>query len=147
QILHGFLASYYSIGDKCLYDKEDAIILDIQPNPSYSGKTPLEPSTSLNYWGHYASSDSDQFHSQMGAIGESGEDDVDALLSQVSAASFEGDEDERTRAASHRITLKLLDSDREVTISSAGDMKKLDLGYAITVHKSQGSEWSKVFLC
>lgn len=147
QILHGFLASYYSIGDKCLYDKEDAIILDIQPNPSYSGKTPLEPSTSLNYWGHYTSSDSDQFHSQMGAIGAEGEDDVDALLSQVAAASFEGDEDERTRAASHRITLKLLDSDREVTISSAGDMKKLDLGYAITVHKSQGSEWSKVFLC
>lgn len=149
QILHGFLASYYSIGDKCLYDKEDAIILDIYPNPGYAGKTPLVEATNLSYWGHYISSDDPNaidpsFHHSTEIDGE---EDVDALLEMVHSAGYEGDDEERTRAASHKIKLKLLDTDREVTISSAGDMKKLDLGYAITVHKSQGSEWEKVFLC
>lgn len=143
QILHGFLASHYSVGDKCLYDKEDAIILDIQPNAGYSGKPPVPHSVHLNYWGQLRSSADSEYHTQSSAD-ES--DDIDALLSQVTSADYEND-DERTRAASHRVQLHLLDSDRTVWISSAGDMKKLDLGYAITVHKSQGSEWSKVFLC
>lgn len=144
QILHGFLASYYSIGDKCLYDKEDAIILDIQPNAGYSGRSPIPHSTNLNYWGHIRSSaDSDHLISE---ASENAAEDIDALLGQVASAEYEN-EDERTRAASHRIQLQLLDSDRTIWISSAGDMKKLDLGYAITVHKSQGSEWGRVFLC
>lgn len=150
QILHGFLASYYSEGDKCLYDKEDAIILEIYPNPGYSGKTPLTEATNLSYWGHYISSSDPNgidpsFHPAHSADDE--EEDVDALLEMVHSAGYEGDDEERTRAASHKIRLKLLDTDREITISSAGEMKKLDLGYAITVHKSQGSEWEKIFLC
>lgn len=40
----------------------------------------------------------------------------------------------------------MLDSDQEVKVESAGDLNSLLLGYAITVHKSQGSEWRKVFI-
>jgi len=41
----------------------------------------------------------------------------------------------------------MLDTEREVTIDSAGDVNSLLLGYALTVHKSQGSEFRKVFVC
>ena len=33
EIIHGFKKSYYSVGDKCLYEREDAIIQSIEPNP------------------------------------------------------------------------------------------------------------------
>ena len=56
-------------------------------------------------------------------------------------------DDSTVRAASHIITLYLVDSERTVQIKSAGEIDALILGYAITIHKAQGSEWSKVFLC
>ena len=66
----------------------------------------------------------------------------------MAAISLPSSEDEPTvRAASHTITLQLLDSDRTITIRSAGEIDALILGYAITIHKSQGSEWDKVYLC
>ena len=40
-----------------------------------------------------------------------------------------------------------MDSERTVHIRSAGELDALLLGYAITIHKAQGSEWDKVFLC
>ena len=72
------------------------------------------------------------------------EDEEDFILSQVAAS--ESDED-RVNKASHRIKLKMLDTEREVTIDTAGDVNALLLGYALTAHKSQGSEWKKVFFC
>ena len=137
EIIHGFKKSYYSVGDKCLYEREDAIIQSIEPNPQYTGITPQIASTSLNYWGHHSG---DQ-HSN-----ESSDDvDIDQIMAAISLPSSE---DEPTvRAASHTITLQLLDSDRTITIRSAGEIDALILGYAITVHKSQGSEWDKVYLC
>ena len=137
EIIHGFKKSYYSVGDKCLYEREDAIIQSIEPNPQYTGVTPQPASTSLNYWGHHSG---DQ-HSN-----ESSDDvDIDQIMAAISLPSSE---DEPTvRAASHTITLQLLDSDRTITIRSAGEIDALILGYAITVHKSQGSEWDKVYLC
>lgn len=137
EIIHGFKKSYYSIGDKCLYEREDAIIQSIEPNPQYTGVTPQIASTSLNYWGHH----SGDHHSN-----ESSDDvDIDQIMAAISLPSSE---DEPTvRAASHTITLQLLDSDRTITIRSAGEIDALILGYAITIHKSQGSEWDKVYLC
>lgn len=131
EIIHGWKRSYYSIGDKCLYDREDAIILDIYPNPQYSGMSPQPASTSIDYWGHGAANHAD---------------DIDSFLAQVQIGQ-EDSEDKKTRAASHIIKLVLLDSDTEILIKSAGEIDSLNLGYAITVHKSQGSEWNKVFLC
>jgi exodeoxyribonuclease V alpha subunit len=37
-------------------------------------------------------------------------------------------------------------SEEEVSISTASEVNSLLLGYVLTVHKSQGSEWRKVFL-
>lgn len=133
EIIHGWKKSYYSVGDKCLYEREDAIIQDIQPNPQYTGVSPREASLTLNYWGHDPGSQKAQV------------DDIDAFLVNI---SMPGSQDESTvRAASHIITLYLVDSERTVQIKSAGEIDALILGYAITIHKAQGSEWSKVFLC
>lgn len=131
EIIHGWKRSYYSVGDKCLYEKEDAIIKSIEENPQYVGMKPREASLDMNYWGNGGN--------------EASGDDIDAFLSSV--ATGEEDGDKKMRAASHIITLELLDSERTVRLRSAGEIDALDLGYAITIHKSQGSEWNKVYLC
>lgn len=132
EIIHGWKKSYYSIGDKCLFEREDAIIKKIYPNPQYTGVMPREESHDMDYWGRGGSSH--------------GADDIDSFLEHVSAGSIE-DGEKKMRAASHCIELFLLDSEQQVTIKSAGEIDALILGYAITIHKSQGSEWGKVFLC
>ena len=140
EIIHGWKKSYYSIGDKCLYEREDAIIKNIYPNPQYSGLPPREPSLNRNYWGHKIESE-DSLDSGAGED----TDNIDQFLALVSSPDESGEA--KKRAASHVIELELLDSERTVSIRSAGEVDSLILGYAITVHKSQGSEWPKVFLC
>ena len=140
EIIHGWKKSYYSIGDKCLYEREDAIIKNIYPNPQYSGLPPREPSLNRNYWGHKIESE-DSLDSGAGEDA----DNIDQFLALVSSPDESGEA--KKRAASHVIELELLDSERTVSIRSAGEVDSLILGYAITVHKSQGSEWPKVFLC
>lgn len=137
EVIHGFRKSYFSVGDKCLYAREDAIIANIYPNHEYSGAMPQSESINLDYWGNKKSGD-------LVSSNNDANEDVDFILSQVSAGSQDED---RVNASSHIIVLQLLDSDREVQLKSAGEINDLILGYALTVHKSQGSEWEKVFLC
>jgi exodeoxyribonuclease V alpha subunit len=136
QIIAGFNKVHLSVGDRVLYEKEDAVIIKIEKNLSYSGAMPLPESKTLDYWGH-----DPVMHSH-----STGDDDdaMDFLLAQTAAAE---DKAERVKKASHKITVLLRDSEQEVTIDSAGDINSLLLGYCLTVHKSQGSEWSRVFLC
>jgi exodeoxyribonuclease V alpha subunit len=136
EVVSGFVKHYFSVGDKVLFDREDAIILAIYPNPSYTGVPPQRESTYLDYWGHThapksVTQDTDS---------DSGED-IDFILGQVAG----GDED-RVTQSSHHIKLRMMDSDSEKTITKAAEVNVLILGYALTVHKSQGSEWEKVFL-
>lgn len=133
EIIHGWKKSYYSVGDKCLFEKEDAIIKSIWENPQYAGVKAREASQDLDYWGNGGDARL--------------ADDVDSFLEMISVPEMGADEDKKTRAASHVIELHLLDSDSIVQIKSAGEIDALILGYAITIHKSQGSEWQKVFLC
>lgn len=135
QVVAGFNKHHFSIGDKVLYDKEDAIIKDITPNPIYAGAVYAKASPTLDYWGH----ESDSSNSLRD------DDEVDFMLSQV--AKSENSDDSRTRVASHTITLEMQESEQLVKIDKAADINALLLGYALTVHKSQGSEWRKVFLC
>lgn len=133
QVIAGFNKHHFSIGDKVLYDKEDAIIEDISYNPVYAGAVPKTASATLDYWGNETDI----------SVGTS-EDDVDFMLSQVAKDSESGD---RVRVASHTLTLRMQDSDQTIKIDKAADINSLILGYALTVHKSQGSEWRKVFIC
>lgn len=137
EIIAGFQKVYLSAGDKVMYEKEDAEVLEIYPNPTYGGARPQACSPHLDYWGH---NNDPSFTSGL----DDAEDDVDFILSQ---ASMSEEQEDRVNKASHKVKLRMLDSDREITVDSAGDINSLLLGYALTVHKSQGSEWRKVFLC
>lgn len=139
EVIHGFKKSYYSTGDKCLYDREDCTIQEILPNPAYTGVSPKIPSPHMNYWGYKSRGD------ELDGV-DDGTIDIDHILAATSLPSVDEGEP-TTRAASHRIVIYLHDSDRTLTLTTAGEVDNLDLGYAITVHKAQGSEWDKVFLC
>lgn len=136
EVVSGFIKHYFSVGDKVLFDREDAIILDIYPNPSYTGVSPQRESTYLDYWGHSNTPKDMQSYNES----DTGED-IDFLLAQVSA-----DDEDRVTQSSHHIKLRMMDSDSEKTITKAAEVNALILGYALTTHKAQGSEWDKVFL-
>jgi len=135
EIRAGYDLVYFSPGDKVLYDKEDATILSIEPNPGYTGK-PTQPATNtLDYWGCNGGS---------GTVVVESEDDVDldVLLANVQSL----DTGERRKSSSHLVTILMDNSDQPVKIDTVGGINALALGYALTVHKSQGSEWRKVFI-
>lgn len=135
QIIAGFNKLHLSVGDRVLYEKEDAVVVKIEHNPSYAGVMPIAESKTLDYWGH-----DPVIHTK---TEDDSEDAMDFLLAQTAAA----DKEDRVKKSSHRVTVKLTDSEQEVTLDSAGDINSLLLGYALTVHKAQGSEWRKVFFC
>lgn len=134
EIIAGFNKIYLSVGDKVLYDKEDATIVEIKRNPTYTGAAAQEESNTLDYWG-YQQANAEQ-HKNIS------EDDIDFLLSQAAVA---GSDEDRVKKASHIVVVRMNDSLQEVAIDSASALNALILGYALTVHKAQGSEWRKVF--
>jgi exodeoxyribonuclease V alpha subunit len=139
EVIAGFMKHYFTIGDKVLFDREDAIIEDIFPNPSYTGASAQAESHYLDYWGHNNTPTGEKKEYNESATGE----DIDFLLAQVSASD---DSEDRVTQSSHHIKLHMLDSDTHKTITKAAEVNALLLGYALTVHKAQGSEWDKVFV-
>jgi exodeoxyribonuclease V alpha subunit len=137
QIIAGFNKIHLSVGDRILYEKEDATILKIEKNLSYAGVQPIQESKTLDYNGF-----DPVIHER--EDGETSDDEMDFILAQTAASDEKGD---RVRKASHKVTILLTDSEQEVTVDTASELNSLLLGYALTVHKSQGSEWRKVFFC
>lgn len=149
EIIAGFNKHYLSVGDKVLYDKEDAEVIAISHNGMYSGKWPQKESQYLDYWGHRtdreltsSSSSSEENNEEDAARAEA---EVDQMLAAMAAGISDGKED-KVNNASHIITVRMIDSDQEVVLDSAAEVNSLIMGYALTVHRSQGSEWRKVFL-
>jgi exodeoxyribonuclease V alpha subunit len=142
EIVAGFTKLYLSVGDKVLVDKEDALVLDIAKNPAYTGASPQPEGLWLDYWG-YNSADEHGNPVEHHLAATETDDDIDFMLSQSVAA---GAGEDRVRQSSHIIKVRLLDTDREVELTTAGELNALLLSFALTVHKSQGSEFRKVFL-
>lgn len=135
EIIAGFNRMYLSVGDKVLYEKEDGIVVDIAANNSYHGILPQAAHKYLDYWGFInATGAADQ-------VTTGAENELDMLL----ASAVSTDDEDRVRKGSHVVTVKLADSNREVKIDTAAGLNSLLLSYALTVHKSQGSEFRKVF--
>lgn len=144
EIIAGFNKHYYAPGDKVLYEKEDAEIVSINRNSLYVGmKTTRHESLSLDRWGYDLKTDSD---SENGF--ESGDDfdlaNVDAILAAHTSSSEE-EAKERKAEASHVITVRMCATGEEISLSKSAEINNLLLGYVLTVHKSQGSEWRKVY--
>lgn len=168
EIIAGFNTHYYAVGDKVLVNKREALITKIQRNPEYSGKRPANPDLYVfDRWGGVKKRQSLVEQQQQQSASENWEasnsdTDVDAIL--ASLVSNHTEIEDRKASSSHRITVRFLNgtdpadwmfTDSEdtlgedyetATLSSAGEVNEMLFGYVVTVHKSQGSEWRKVFI-
>lgn len=141
EIRAGFNTVYVAVGDKVMIDKYEGIVQKISTNGNYIGTNPKPSSQNLDYKGNMhggVTANLDALNTEGGATYEAL--DLDKLVDA-------DDNDEKTRAASHIIDVELEDG-RIVTLSSAGDFGEavFSLGYAISVHKAQGSEWRNVIV-
>jgi exodeoxyribonuclease V alpha subunit len=136
EIIAGFQKVYLSVGDKILVDKEDAVITKIETNPAYYGAKFKPASKTLDYWGHDPILSDDK---------DISDDDMDFILSQVASQAGKEKED-RVNQASHFIHYLKDKAEFPEKVQSAGDVNSILLGYVLTVHKAQGSEWNKVIM-
>ena len=145
EVLAGMNTRYLAIGDYVLYNKHEYLILDIKPNPKYVGKAARTPSEHLMRCGSYrAGHTPPDIFSAPSAFNS-----ADTFFDMLNNASEE--DGEVTRQASHIIVLAPAQEANDGTLdgielNSMGDVGNLEFAYAITIHKSQGSEWRKVFL-
>lgn len=144
EVIAGYNKHYFTVGEKVLYEKEDAVIISIDRNPAFTGNWPQPASPLLDYWGtiQAAQGKESEHHINKDAQEET-ESDIDAMLQALNISS---EEEGRVREASHIITVQITDTKQEVRVKTAADINAMILSYALTVHKSQGSEWKKVFL-
>lgn len=144
EIIAGYNKHYLAIGDRVLYDKEDAFIVDITRNSEYLGKHPMPSSVHLDRWGNQREALTAEEVTQVQQ--EDSSFDLEATEKLLSSAI--DSIDERVNAASHVVVVRFAyeqDSDQDVVLDTAAEINNMLGGYAITVHKSQGSEWDKVF--
>lgn len=145
EIFAGITAKYFRVGERVLHEKSEHEIIRIEPNPEYFGKTPREPSDTMDYKG--IEHDDSKLMSHRDLTAEefaAAEARIEALMDSLS--SHVDDENPRRRACSHIITMRNLDTNEECKVRSAGDVSEMMLAYAVTVHRTQGSEYRRVIL-
>ena len=135
EVIARYQKSYWSVGDRVMHDRHESVIVKIEPTIGYSGTIPAPASKTLDRWG----SDSENEK-------QSGELTADQILNALDSLGAEGDDEEGKNLASHNITVFIPDLGIEKVLCTAGDINSLTFGYALTIHKSQGSEWKNVFL-
>jgi len=147
EIIAGLNKKYFRVGDKVLWNKTEHFITKIERNPGYFGKPFKKATTTLDYDG--VEHDKAAMSALASLLTETGEDamdthsrEIDAILNSL--ASVSGDREEILRQASHKITVYSEEFDSYEVLDTAGPIGQLELGYALTVHKSQGSEYRRV---
>ena len=147
EIIAGFNKKYFRVGDKVLWNKTEHFITAIEKNTNYFGNPFKTSSLTLDYDGveHDATklSGLGKFLLDDGDDSEGVIKNIDDILGAMASGGQE--KEDMVRAASHRVTVYSEEFDSYETLDTAGDLNTLDLGYAMTVHKSQGSEYRRVF--
>lgn len=158
-VIAGFEERYLAVGDKVLVQKQEAFITKIVRNGNYVGKHPADVNKfEIDRYGGLKKRTDPNVIDMENPLGEIDEWDVDAILDNMQGDGIT----ERKNQCSHRITVKFMDAHDKTSftmesedgeydvmtreLSSAGDVNEMLFGYALTVHKSQGSEWRRVFL-
>jgi len=137
EIVAGFEKFYLAEGDRVLYRKDAGVIVEIIRNSGYVGRKYRPASQTLNRWGIDSKPRQYQELEYDDGLDESVFDDIEFV---------EEEGGERKFSASHKIKVAL-DSGEVVSVSSASAFNNdLEFGYAMTVHKAQGSQWPHVYL-
>lgn len=136
EVISGFMKHYFAIGDRVLVDRMDARILEIKYTAGYSGKLPQPASRKLDRWGVLRDEETGKIVDASAPDLTVGEDILDSLVA----------DEEKKNTASHTIKVEMLDTGATRTLSACGDINNMLFSYALTVHKSQGSEWHRVFI-
>jgi ATP-dependent exoDNAse (exonuclease V) alpha subunit len=134
EVIARYIKSYWAVGDRVMVDRHEATITKIEPTIGYVGKLPQTASKDLTRWGANR------------VTGSKPEElTADEVLNQLDALGADTD-DNTKNMASHTITVYLPDLDETRKLSTSGEINNMTFGYCLTVHKSQGSEWKKVFI-
>lgn len=146
EILSGIETHYFAPGDYVIHNRYEYVIHSIERNKKYFGKQPAPAGTDLSRNGLRRNNDGSHDDPLAGA-----DFDADQFLKLL-----ESNEEEVESQASHVITLvspelrdtppEMIRAEDKVLVETVGDINKITWAYAITVHKSQGSEWRKVWL-
>ena len=142
EVIAGVRKLYVAVGDKIMYNKQIGVIKEITHNGFYSGNPkPKHHSKHLSRFGHYLA----------GANSLEAQDEEDNGLASFNINLEEMDKEdvkELSRQASAVVTIVLTDTEEEIKLSKVGDLSEssFSLAYALTVHKSQGCEWRRMFL-
>jgi len=144
EVISGIDKKYLAVGDLIAYNKREWRITDIKPNGKYFGRYPKEPSAALNRFGYYTDG-KDHEIDVLSALDREFEQ-AEELLSSTSGFR-EADEEDVKNQASHIIEMVALDDDTNYcTAATSGEVNSMEFAYCTTIHKSQGSEWEKVYL-
>jgi len=146
EIIAGFRKIYLRVGDRVFLDKQEGIVTEIRYNYGYYGKTPSPESKNLDYTGSYVNLYSDHAEKNGTETNPFADEEYDFSHFNLEAASEDVETDERKRASSHIVTVRIDDTEQEMTLQAAGHFNDFMLGYALSVHKAQGSEWPRVVL-
>lgn len=144
EVIAGFNKHYLAVGDRVLYDKEDAVITAINKNGQYLGKKPMTPSVLLDRWGAEQEPENEEDKSLVLTSEEA--DEMDLASVEKFLENLDLSNEERVQAASHAVHIRFSHSDEEMELDAASEINNLLGGYAITIHKAQGSEYDNVFL-
>lgn len=134
EVIARYQKSYWAVGDRVMVDRHEATITSIKHQHGYDGKLPQPESKELDRWG------SSPNNSATGQEASS----LDDVLSELDRLG--GGDDESKNLSSHTIEVYISDLDETRLLTTAGEINSMLLGYALTIHKSQGSEWQRVFL-
>lgn len=144
EVVARYQKSYWAVGDRVLVDRREALIVEIKPTPGYDGPITELPSTDMDRWGRNSKT-------AINAHATATEDEIKRIQNQnaediLSSLVVGGDGEETKNLSSHTITVQFLDDGRELELSSSGQINAMQFSYVLTIHKSQGSEWRKVYL-
>jgi len=137
EIIAGVRKFYLAVGDKIMYAKQVGTVTRIHRNGLYSGRATKPASFNM-----------DRFGKLKGVDELEDEEDDDSVAVEYNLESLTGEQlKELTHQASHVVEIEL-ETGETLVLSKAGDlgMSNFTLGYALTVHKSQGSEWKHVII-